>query len=81
LGPLSRSVMSIERRLPTKISTRWTENCKTNPLRLINSSLEIDYCSMTLSNHGIVRLVRFVSKIKVEVAEWILLLTTFNTSN
>jgi hypothetical protein len=34
-----------------------------------------------LSNHGIIRLVRFVSKIKVEVAEWILLLTTFNTSN
>jgi hypothetical protein len=36
-----------------------------NPLNLINSSLEIGYCNMTLSNHDIINLVRFASKIKV----------------
>jgi hypothetical protein len=36
-----------------------------NPLSLINLSLEIDYCSTTLYNHDIIRLIRFVSKIKV----------------
>jgi hypothetical protein len=40
-----------------------------NPLSLINKSLEIVYCSTTLSNHVIIRLVRFISKIKVWVAE------------
>jgi hypothetical protein len=35
---------------------------KTDPLRLINLLLEIIYSSMTLSNHDIIRLVRFVSK-------------------
>jgi hypothetical protein len=40
-----------------------------NPLRLINLSLEIIYCSMMLSNHVIIRLVRFVSKIKIRVVE------------
>jgi hypothetical protein len=50
----------------------WIENCEMNPLSLINPSLEIVYCSMTLSNHDIIRLVRFVSKIKVGVMEWVL---------
>jgi hypothetical protein len=36
-----------------------------NPLSLINPSLEIVYCSTMLSNHDIIRLVRFVSKIKI----------------
>jgi hypothetical protein len=45
-----------------------------NPLSLINPSLEIDYCSTTLSNHDIIRFVRFISKIKVGVVEWVLLL-------
>jgi hypothetical protein len=35
-----------------------------NLLSLINPSLEIDYCNMTLSNHDIIRLVRFVSKVR-----------------
>jgi hypothetical protein len=39
-----------------------------NPLSLINPSLEIVYCSTALSNNDIIRLVRFVSKIKVGVA-------------
>lgn len=30
-----------------------------NLLNIINSSLKIDYCSMTLSNHDMIRLVRF----------------------
>jgi hypothetical protein len=33
------------------------------------SLLEIGYCSMTLSNHYIIRLVTFVSKIKVRIME------------
>jgi hypothetical protein len=32
-----------------------------------NLSLEVVYCGTTLSNHDIIRLVRFVSKIKVGV--------------
>jgi hypothetical protein len=67
LGPLSRSIRSIIRRLVTKIIIRMDRNCETNPLSLINSSLEIGYCSMTLSNHVIIRLVRLVSKIKIGV--------------
>jgi hypothetical protein len=42
-------------------------------------SSQIDYCSTTLSNHDIIRLVRFVLKIKVGVVELILSLITFNT--
>jgi hypothetical protein len=49
-------------------------NCETNPLSLINLSLQIVHCSATLSNHDITRLVRFISKIKVGVVEWVLLL-------
>jgi hypothetical protein len=45
-----------------------------NPLSLINPSLETVYCSTTLSNHDIIRFVRFVSKIRVGVVEWVLLL-------
>jgi hypothetical protein len=66
-GSLSRSINGIERRLITKLITR-----KTNPLNLINPSLDMGYCSMTLSNHGIIRLVRFISKIKVGVVKWVL---------
>jgi hypothetical protein len=43
-----------------------------NPLSLINLSLEIVYCSMTLSNYVTIRLVRFISKIKVGVVDWVL---------
>jgi hypothetical protein len=43
----------------------------TDLLSLINPSLEIVYCSTMLSNHDIIS-VRFVSKIKVEVVEWVL---------
>jgi hypothetical protein len=42
-----------------------------NPLSLINMSLEFGYCSTMLSNQGIIRLVKFVSKIKVGVVEWV----------
>jgi hypothetical protein len=50
------------------------ENRKMIPLSLINLSVEIVYYSTILSNHGIIRLVRFVSKIKVGVIECDLLL-------
>jgi hypothetical protein len=40
-----------------------------NPLSLINMSLEIVYCRTMLSNHVIIRLVRFVSKIEVGVVK------------
>jgi hypothetical protein len=43
-----------------------------NPLNIINLSLETGYCSTTLSNHDIIRLVRFISEIKVGVMKWIL---------
>jgi hypothetical protein len=43
-----------------------------NPLSLSNPSLDISYCSMTLSNHNIIRLVRFVSKIKIGVVKCVL---------
>jgi hypothetical protein len=53
----------------TKIITRMS---RTNQLSLINLSLEIDYRSMTLSNHDISKLVRFVSKIKLGVVKYVL---------
>jgi hypothetical protein len=34
-----------------------------------NLSLKIGYCRMMLSNHGVTRLVRFISKVKVEVVK------------
>jgi hypothetical protein len=37
------------------------ENNEKNPLKLINPSLEITYYSMMLSNHDIIKLVRFIS--------------------
>jgi hypothetical protein len=42
-----------------------------NPLYLINPSLEA-YCSTILSHYNIIRLVKFVSKIRIEVVELIL---------
>jgi hypothetical protein len=71
LGPLPRSIRRIERRLFKKNNYMniYTGNCETNPLSLINPSLEIGYCSTMLSNHDIIRLVRFISKIKVRVVE------------
>jgi hypothetical protein len=62
LGPLSRSIRSIERRLVTKIIKRL--DWKLRDGSIINLSLEIGYCSTTLSNHDIIGLDRFVSKIK-----------------
>ena len=41
----------------------WIVHRETNLMNLINSSLEIVYCSTTLSNHGLIRLKRFVSKL------------------
>jgi hypothetical protein len=48
------------------------QNCETNSLSIINLSLGIGYSSMLLSNHDIIRLIRFVSKIKVGVVKWVL---------
>jgi hypothetical protein len=65
LGPLSKFIKSIERRVVKNNFTNGPENCETGLLNLINPSLEIGYCSTALSNHYIIRIVRFISKIKV----------------
>jgi hypothetical protein len=69
LGPLSRSIRSVECKLCTKIITRINGNCEMSQLSLINPSSEIVYYSTTLFNHQIIRLVRFVLKINVGVVE------------
>jgi len=38
------------------------ENHETNLLSLINPSLDVIYCSTILSNHCIIRFIRFVSR-------------------
>jgi hypothetical protein len=43
-----------------------------NPLSIIKMLLEIDYCSMILSNYDIIRFIRSISKIKVDVVECVL---------
>jgi len=40
-----------------------------NLTRLINLSLEIIYCSTTLSNHDLIRLKKFVSKLHMKIME------------
>jgi hypothetical protein len=52
----------------------WIRNGKTNSLNLINLSLEIGYCNITLSNHVIIKFIRFVSKTKLGVVKWVLAL-------
>jgi hypothetical protein len=68
LSPLSRFMRVLDVNF-TKIITRMS---RTNQLSLIKLSLEIDYRSMTLSNHDISKLVRFVSKIKLGVVKYVL---------
>jgi hypothetical protein len=65
LDPLSRSIRCVERKLFTKIITRMDWKLRDESIN--NLSLEVVYCGTTLSNHEIIRLVRFVSKIKVGV--------------
>jgi hypothetical protein len=78
LGPLSRSIRCterircIERRLFTKVITRMDWKLRDNSINSNYPSLEIIYCSTTLSNHDIIRLIRFTSEIKVGVLEWVL---------
>jgi hypothetical protein len=45
---------------------------KTNLLSLINSWLAHVYCSITWVNHGLIRFNRFISRINLEVMEFIL---------
>ena len=52
-----------------------------NVLSLINSSLEIGYCSTTLSNHCIIRFIIFVSRFHPELWNGFYQLSTFNTPN
>jgi hypothetical protein len=42
-----------------------------NRLSLISLLLEIGYCSITLSNHDAIRLVRFILQIKVEFVNFV----------
>jgi hypothetical protein len=68
-SPISRSIKIIEHKLITKIITEMNRKLQANPLGLINPSLGIGYCSTMLFNHDIIRLVRFMSKIKVGIVE------------
>ncbi len=43
------------------------------PCRLINLSLANVYCSTTLSNHGVIRLKRFVSQFTCNLCNWFFL--------
>jgi hypothetical protein len=52
-------------------------NYETNLLNLINPSLANVYCSTSLSNHGVIRLKRFVSQFTRNYA--IGFFSTFNT--
>jgi len=47
--------------------------CETNLLNLINSSLANIYCRVTLSNHGAIRLKRFISQFTRELCNWFFL--------
>ena len=51
---------------------RWVLNRETNLTSIINSSLEIIYCSTTLSNYDLIRLKKFISKLHPGVMEWVL---------
>ena len=43
-----------------------------NLLSLINSLLEVVYSSTTLSNHYIIKFIRFISRFHLRVIEWVL---------
>jgi hypothetical protein len=49
------------------------ENDEKNPLKLINPSLEIAYYIMMLANHDIIKLVRSILWINldIEVMKWV----------
>jgi hypothetical protein len=44
-----------------------TGNYETNPLNLIIPALKFGHCNITLPNHDIIRLIGFVSKIRVRL--------------
>ena len=48
-------------------------------MNLINPSLEHVYCSNLVSNHVLIRLIRFVSRFKVHLFNAIYFSTTFST--
>jgi hypothetical protein len=76
---LLRSIKRIKRRLIYK--TYYTNELKSRDESIMyNSSLEIGYCSTTLSNCDIIRLVRLVLKIRIDVVKQILS-SMFNTFN
>ena len=58
-----------------------------NLLNLINPSLAHVYCSTTLSNHGLIRLIRFVSSISIHyemgfiISLYLILLIVVQTSD
>jgi hypothetical protein len=56
------SIRSSKHRLITKLITLMDVNREMNPLNLINTSLKIIYCSMTMSNHSIIKFVRFIPR-------------------
>ena len=57
------------------------ENRDTNLLSIINPSLEVVYYSTILSNHGSIRIKRFVSQLTRGLWDEFCQLSTFNTPN
>jgi hypothetical protein len=43
-------------------STTWELNRETNLMRLLTAKLENVYCSITVANYGLIRLVRFITQ-------------------
>ena len=66
-------IRNIKYRLIIKLITRMDRKSRDESLlNLINSSLEIVYYSTILSNHCIIRFIRFVSRFCPGVMEWVL---------
>jgi len=57
------------------------EKSRDESIKLINLSLEVIYCSTTLSIHGPIRLKRFISQLHPGLWNEFCQLSTFNTSN
>ena len=71
-GIFTTLIRSIRHRLIIKLITRM--DGKSRDESLINPSLEVVYCSTALSNHCIIRFIRFFSRFCPGVMEWVLVI-------
>ena len=72
-------IRSIKRRLIAKQITDFACKLRDESISLINLSLANIYCSTTLSNHGVIRLKRFISRFTCKLCNWFFS-STFNAS-